>query len=450
MSWALATRLFATLLTLTCAAFGARAAEPRWPLLGEISSPLSSATATPPESAFHDWATSEAEAARIAAAWESEAVGLPWTRLQLERYIKHKMMPTRGARGLALVHVAMHDAWLRAREQDLDGHLALSMAAARVLAYLFPAEERGFDRIVFSLAAMRTGATREAIDTDTRKAISLGAAVGEQAVARAETDGAQYGWNGLRLQWYGEGRVYGPGTWEPTPPYFYFPPDEPFAPGWTPWALERSDQFRPQPPAFGSERYLRDLREVLEISSSLSDEQLRVAKFWVDGHGTVTPAGHWNQIAIDEVLAAKLDDDLTVALFAHLNMALADAFIAAWDSKYHYWTVRPVTAARQVLGVDFAPPILTPPFPSYVSGHATFSGAASEVLAHYFPARADALRAMADEAAHSRLLGGIHFRHDNDDGLALGRRVAVHVLQSSNSRSDVAAATSPSRNELEP
>jgi len=171
------------------------------------------------------------------------------------------------------------------------------------------------------------------------------------------------------------------------------------------------------------------LREVVEIQKSLTEDQLRIAKFWVDGHGSVTPAGHWNQIAIEESLAAGFDDAESVALFADLNMALADTFVAAWDCKYHYWTVRPVTAAKQLLGIDYTPAILTPAFPSYVSGHAAFSGAAAEVIATYVPARAEAIRVMASEAAYSRLLGGIHYRHDNDDGLVLGRETASAVLR---------------------
>lgn len=388
------------------------------------------ATLPAPDSAFHAWEIADAEARRIAAQWAAgEPVGVPWTRVVLERYIKHKQMPTRGARGLALVHVAMHDAFLQARTDDVDAALAVSMAAARTLGFLFPTEERAFERIAFALAASRSGAPRDALSAPVQSALRLGAAHGDRVVEHAQHDGAQYGWNGARLQWYGEGRVYGPGTWQPTPPYFYFPPDEPFAPGWRTWKLARADQFRPVPPLFGSAAYLEDLREVVEIQRTLSPAQLAIAKFWVDGHGSVTPPGHWNQIAIDEALRAKLDDATAIALFADLNMAMADTFVAVWDCKYHYWTARPITAAKLALGAKLQPAILTPPFPSYVSGHAAFSGAAGEILSHYLPARAGELRGLAEQAAMSRLLGGIHFRHDNEDGLRLGREVAGVVLR---------------------
>jgi len=144
----------------------------------------------------------------------------------------------------------------------------------------------------------------------------------------------------------------------------------------------------------------------------------------------VTPPGHWNQIAIEEVLQAKLDDATATRLFMELNVALADTFIAVWDTKYRYWTMRPITAAKKLLNVTLQPQILTPPFPSYVSGHAGFSGAAARIIGDYFPDQSQKLDAMAEEAATSRLYGGIHFRHDNEDGLVLGRKVAELVLSS--------------------
>ncbi len=376
-------------------------------------------------SVFHNSAEADQDAATLIEAWRTEPASMAWTRLQIARHIKHKAMPTRGARGLALVHVAMHDAWLRAPNLPLTRRFALSQAAADVLGYLYPAEEDAFQRIVDQLVD-RLGSETPPLD------ITLAQQIGRQSaqhvIARAERDGAQRGWNGARLQWYGDGRQFQPGTWEPTPPYFYYPPDEPFAPLWRPWILTHSAQFRPPPPpAFGSPEYLDALREVLAVNAALTPKQLEIAKYWVDGHGSATPAGHWNKLAIAEAKAAKLDEATTIRLFAELNMALADAFVACWDSKYHYWSIRPISAAKRLLGQDFKPPILTPPFPSYTSGHATFSGAASRVIGRYIPARAEALDAMAEEAAHSRLLGGIHFRFDNDAGLVLGRRIAEWI-----------------------
>ena len=115
-------------------------------------------------------------------------------------------------------------------------------------------------------------------------------------------------------------------------------------------------------------------------------------------------------------------------VFAALNTAQADAFIACWDAKFTYWSERPVTAIRRELDAKWLSYITTPPFPSYVSGHSTTSSAASEVLSAYFPGSAQDLRAWAQEAAVSRLYGGIHFRSDNEAGLALGTKVAGIAL----------------------
>ena len=366
---------------------------------------------------------------------------LAWTQVATDSFIKHKTSPNRAARALAILHVAMHDAWFFVDERcgaalpaacTSDARvLAVNAAATRVLRYVFIAEENNFDRYVHQLAFTGGQASEAALTqiADQKKWLAIGQLIGEIAVKHAEADGAAKGWNGSSLEYYGEGRVYGPGSWEPTAPYFYYPPEEPFAPNWRPWALATPSEFRPTPPAFASVRYLKDLREVIAMSrDQLTDEQKKVALFWADGRGSVTPAGHWNQIALALVKDSDLTDSEIVRLFAWLNMALADAFIAAWDAKYAYWTLRPVTAAKKLLGIDWSPVILTPPFPSYVSGHASFSGAASIVLSRYLPEHRLALEAMAEEAAMSRLYGGIHFRFDNEDGLALGRRVAAKVL----------------------
>jgi membrane-associated phospholipid phosphatase len=148
-----------------------------------------------------------------------------------------------------------------------------------------------------------------------------------------------------------------------------------------------------------------------------------------DGPGTVTPPGHWNAIALDLIRSHQLSERAAAHLLAALNTAHADAFIACWDEKYTYWSERPVTAIRRELDPTFLPYITTPPFPSYVSGHSTTSGAASTVLAARFADAARMLRALAVEAAASRLYGGIHFRSDNEAGLALGKKIGLVAVK---------------------
>lgn len=373
------------------------------------------------------WRVANDEAKEIIIRWESMAVTIPWTELTLQRFIKHKIQPSRGARGLALVHVAMFDALHHPQANVHDPQLTVSVAAAVVLGYLFPAEEHGFLRIAQKIIESKRPSAE--IDAQTLAAIQFGKMIGNQVVDHALNDGAQRGWNGKRLQWYGEGRYYGPGSWEPTPPYFYYPPDEPYAPEWKPWVLKSASQFRPEPPpVYGSAAFIAALQEVVDVANNLTAEDKRIAELWVDGHGTVTPAGHWNQIAIQLHSKYTTDNRSVAKLFMQLNVAMADTFIAAWDAKYHYWYIRPVTAAQKIMGLSFRPHILTPPFPSYVSGHAATSGAAATILAHYFNDHAQHMIEMGKQAAHSRLLGGIHFKFDNDQGLLLGKRVARLVL----------------------
>jgi len=394
------------------------------------------ANASPPESSFDDWKSVAQIADKILTEMENDVpVTIIWTKLQLDRYVKHKMQPSRGARGLALMHVGMHvgmhDALLKSQVHNTDTNTTVMMAAMEILRYLFPQEEHGFERLAFSVTAKKFQTAIEKLPREALKALALGKQVGMRVIEYANNDGAHYGWNGLRLQWYGEGRYLGPGSWEPTPPYYYYPPEEPYAPTWQPWVLKNAAQFSPKaPPKYGSKEFNAALLEVLEVSETLTEEQKKVAEFWVDGHGSVTPAGHWNQIAIDYVLDEKWDDMQVAQLFAHLNIAMADTFIAAWQSKYHYWTIRPVTAAKKILGKQFKPHILTPPFPSYVSGHAATSGAAAKIISFYLPEHANQVNQLAEQAAHSRLLGGIHFKFDNDQGLVLGNQVAQWVISS--------------------
>jgi hypothetical protein len=367
-------------------------------------------------------ASADLQAERIAAAWTAEPVGMPWTTLMLEMIVKHKVSPSRAARGSALLHVAMHDAGQLAPD-EATRKIAVSSAAAQVLGYWFVAEEHGFERTLAKLLTLIDAGTAQR-----QQGLGIGRAVGAAAIAHGEADGAARGWNGLRLQWYGEGRYYGPGAWAPTPPYFYYPPDEPFAPLWRTWVLDSPGQFRPVPPAFGSGRFLKNLDEVIEVQENLTPRQREIAQSWVDGSGSATPPGHWNRIAQELVRKYRLDDRESLRLFALLNVALADSFIATWEAKYHYWTSRPVSMAKTVRNHVLKPAILTPPFPSYPSGHAAFSGASACILGSVFPQEAERIGAMAEEAAMSRLYGGIHYRHDNEDGLTLGRAVAEATL----------------------
>ena len=325
-----------------------------------------------------------------------------WVGVALQEIASHRTNPPRAARVLAHVSAAAYAAAvLGGNERDA----AIGGAAAAVLSHVYP------DRAVYFDSLAGTGAAQ-----------ARGRELGATFVERARHDGADRAWDGTHPT--------GPGTWVPTPPAFTFPPLEPMAGTWRTWNLVGGSQFRPgPPPAFGSAAWRAEMRQVYDASRSLTPEQAAIALYWADGAGTVTPAGHWNAIALELAANENLSTVQLAKLFVTLNTAQADAFIACWDAKYTYWTERPVTAIRAEIDPSWLPLIVTPPFPSYVSGHSTTSGAAATVLSHYFPQRRDELAAMADEAALSRLYGGIHFASDNAAGLELGRKVGREALR---------------------
>jgi membrane-associated phospholipid phosphatase len=150
---------------------------------------------------------------------------------------------------------------------------------------------------------------------------------------------------------------------------------------------------------------------------------MRIISFWADGVNTYTPPGHWNAIATEAFVPEHYSEVRWARNMALLNMALMDAAIACWDTKFLYFNPR----ASQV---DPSIKTLTglPNFPSYTSGHSTFSGAAATVLGFLLPSKATAFSAMATEASNSRLYGAIHYRSDIEQGLKCGERVGSFAV----------------------
>jgi len=332
---------------------------------------------------------------------------------------------------------------------------AASAAGHAVLVALFPAAAASFDALhAKTLAAIGDGPQKN-------RGVVWGKSVAEQILANRATDG----WNAVVPPPSGSG----PGYWVPTPPAF-----APYLlPQWgmvAPFTMPSSAHFRPPgPPALTSAKYAADYNEIKAlgraIGSTRTADQSEIALFWADGAGTQTPPGHWNSIAqqVGADLGNTLEDN--ARLFALLNLAMADAAICAWDAKYTFDFWRPVTAIRNG-DLDGNPAterdptwssfIVTPPFPDYVSGHSTFSSAAATVLAMFygtdnigFTTGSDFLpgitrsyssfSAAAEEAAVSRLYGGIHFRSANEDGLHAGLNIGAwaftHCLQPKGNRS---------------
>jgi membrane-associated phospholipid phosphatase len=338
--------------------------------------------------------------APAAQAAESSAVR-PWIELELQAIASHSTNPLRASRALAHLSGAMY---LAAHTGSQAREDAVAGAASTVLLHFYPDQASGIDALAEDLADPESAA------------FARGRLAGRLLIARAQTDGSDAVWTGRPPT--------GPGYWVPTPPANTYPPLEPLAGTWRTWNLREGSQFRPgPPPAYGKAQFEAELRGVYDVSRSLTAEQMRIANFWADGPRTATPPGHWNQIALEMLERAGWSTLLESRLLSALNTAQADAFIACWDAKYTYWSLRPLTAIHRLLDVSWESYVTTPPFPAYVSGHSTTSGAAATVLGAFFPDQAGELDAMAEEASISRLYGGIHFRSDNEAGLELGRRV---------------------------
>jgi hypothetical protein len=177
------------------------------------------------------------------------------------------------------------------------------------------------------------------------------------------------------------------------------------------------------PPSTNSEVFKKDMDEVLWYSEHPTKERYKLVDFWADGAGTYTPPGHWNAIACDAFVNEKYSEVRWARNLALLNMAMMDAAICCWDTKYLFFNPRPCQINPKIKTLTGLPN-----FPSYPSGHSTFSGAAATVLSHLIPSMAGSFNKYADEASASRLYGGIHYRRDCEVGLVMGRAIGEKAV----------------------
>jgi hypothetical protein len=179
----------------------------------------------------------------------------------------------------------------------------------------------------------------------------------------------------------------------------------------------------PAPPSTSSQKFKDELEEIRHLSTSLTPEQRAVAHFWADGISTPTPPGHWNQIAAEDFVKQNFSEVRWARNMALLNMAMMDAAIVCWDAKYVYFNPRPPQMNNTIKTVTGLPN-----FPSYTSGHSTFSGAAATILAHIIPSNATKYTDMAREASLSRMYAAIHYRSDCEKGLESGNKIGGYAI----------------------
>ena len=294
---------------------------------------------------------------------------------------------------------------------------ALAAAAQAVLQYLFPGEAYAIGQSALEHKESQVWAGIN-VRSDLAAGDAIGRAIALKVIERARKDGtdeASAAWTASLPEFSGAWRSV-----------INKPPLLPLWGRVQPWFMTSNAQFRaPEHPPIESLAFTEALDELRQQSRTRTPEQLRIATYWADGAGTSTPPGHWNQIAMEAIAQSpqKIDSLQAAKILALMNMAMMDAGIAVWETKYHYWLERPVMADAQIDMV-----VNLPNFPAYTSGHSGFSGAASEVLAYFLPAQADSFRAMAEEASISRVYGGIHYRFDCTEGLVQGRKVAALAI----------------------
>jgi hypothetical protein len=317
-------------------------------------------------------------------------------------------------RGYAILSVAQYNAAVLAEQSPSPGvrpsvPAAIGAASVVVLSYLYPAASATLEARLDDLLALPSWPGDRHADPATGEA--FGRAVGAAVVARAQGDGFFAPWSGTIPT--------GPGIWSSATP--------PAGPGFgqaQTWFLLSGNQFRPAPPpTFNSPEFLAALAEVRQISNTRTPEQHALAVYWNLPAGTHTPPGFWNEEAVRLATRYALDERRTAHLLALMNMVSFDAVVASHEAKYHYWLLRP-TQADPLVTTSFG----VPNFPAYPSNHAALSAGMAWVLGDRFPSERARLDALAQQAALSRVYGGIHYRFDGDAGVELGRKVAAWAL----------------------
>lgn len=251
------------------------------------------------------------------------------------------------------------------------------------------------------------------------------------------------------------------GRWKPTPPAYM----EGIEPHWNqirPFIIDSATQFVPIRPSEYDMRktstFYDEVMEVYETSRTLTDEQVEIARFWdcnpyvsnVQGHvmfatKKITPGGHW--IGITDIVTRQVEANLiqTSEAYARVSIALADAFISCWDEKYRSNLIRPETVINEHLDPDWTPILQTPPFPEYTSGHSVISRSAAVTLTDLMgdnfsfvdstevkyglpPRNFSSFLHASEEAAISRLYGGIHYMPAIDNGVKQGEKVGEYIV----------------------
>ncbi|MCS6805019.1 MAG: phosphatase PAP2 family protein [Acidobacteriota bacterium] len=416
-----------------------------------------------------------------------------------DRVFGENFGPGRASRAMAIVHIAIFEAvnaiagryesyiGLPRAEADTLMEAAIAQAAHDTLVALFPSQRVKCGQLLLQdLAQMPDGqAKANGIDQGRHAAAAI--------LARRANDGAQHEEPIIGVTYFTSDQ---PGRWRQDPISRI-----PIALGarWAevkPFVMTSAEQFRcPVPPSLSSPEYARAYDEVKRLGgdgittpTERTEEQTFIGIYWAyDGTPSLcAPPRLYNQVAMAVAKEMGTDGDVVelARLLALVNVAMADAAIAIWESKYYYDYWRPVTGIREAdpgtgptgLGdgnpdtvgdPNFMPlgapasnlvgPNFTPPFPAYPSGHAGFGGALFQTLRRFYgtdnisftfvsdefngitrdnngnirPLRPRSYTSLSEaelENGRSRIYLGIHWDFDITEGILQGRRVADYVF----------------------
>jgi hypothetical protein len=193
---------------------------------------------------------------------------------------------------------------------------------------------------------------------------------------------------------------------------------------WKTWFLTSSKEFVAPSPRTDSAFWQEQLNMTKQALLHITPEQTKTVVFWAGDPGTITPPGIWLMMANDYMWLQHTPFTKVLLVRSVLSMGIADSVIAVFNSKYTYWVRRAFMMDHSIHTV-----MPTPNHPSYPAGHSTISGAAATILDYYFPENATAWGRSMEEASRSRVLGGIHFTVDTEQGVILGEKVGLNAIR---------------------
>ncbi len=399
------------------------------------------------------------------------ATTIPVSWYQLEfKLIKETpgFSPPVAARALAYTGVALHEAviWSERYGRSLSGQLnglsavprpvtgkrynweiVANSAMADIIRSLYPNASAANLLLIAALDSTNKAAASGSCGQDEiSRSVGFGKQVAAAVYAWSATDGGKDGYlNSFPTDYV---PPVGPAYWVPTPPAF----QRALLPYWGNNRLmvrpRHPETANIAHPAFSTDTasaFYKAAYFVYNKQNTLTPEENLIARYWADGGGTFTPPGHMLAITSQLIVDNGLGLAEAAKLFAQVGIGENDAAIVCWKYKYRYNLLRPITYIQTYISAGWTSLIGTPPFPSYTSGHASFTGAAGTILADYFgsnqsftdnqkvadgfaPRSFSSFEQMVDEASISRVYGGIHYQFDSEIGAQTGRDVALRVL----------------------